>query len=122
MDHMVPTILSRIEKKNTALILLAVLELCLVQHASALDVILHPGISLSQTAIQEQYGKIDRAVELLRKAIKGVDSAEVKYHLAYALSKQGSIEEAKALLDEALSANQSFNGIEDARKLQKKLL
>jgi len=49
------------------------------------------------------------------------NNPEIRYHIAVALFELGRIDEAKSELQQALSTAQPFNGVEQARVLQKQL-
>lgn len=67
-------------------------------------------------------GETDRAVQLLRDArLRAPGNPEIRYHLAAALNKSGRKAEAREELAEALKSNVAFEGIEDARVLEKEL-
>ncbi len=70
-------------------------------------------------------GDIKTAIIILQKAIAGVkDNAAMHYHLAEAFYAAGEIEKSKAEVKRALSladSNETFNEIEQAKKLLNKL-
>jgi cellulose synthase operon protein C len=67
-------------------------------------------------------GQLERGVGLLRDArLRDPANPEIRYHLAAALHKSGRKAEAKDELAEALKSGVTFEGIEDARKLQMEL-
>lgn len=69
-----------------------------------------------------QQGQVDRGLGLLRDArLRDPGSGEIRYHLAVALSRSGRRSEAKAELSEALKTGITFEGIEEARRLEKEL-
>ncbi|MBA3033097.1 MAG: PEP-CTERM system TPR-repeat protein PrsT [Rhodocyclaceae bacterium] len=69
-----------------------------------------------------QTGETGRALQLLRDArLRAPGNPEIRYHLAVALDKSGRKAEAREELAEALKARVAFEGIEDARKLEKEL-
>ncbi|MDP1652067.1 MAG: PEP-CTERM system TPR-repeat protein PrsT [Rhodocyclaceae bacterium] len=69
-----------------------------------------------------QSGETDRALQLLRDArLRDPNNPEIRYHLAVALNKSGRKTEASEELAEALKARVAFEGIEDARMLEKEL-
>ncbi len=67
-------------------------------------------------------GQLDRGLSLLRDArLRAPDSLEIRYHLAHALSQAGRPGEAREELAYALKGGAPFEGIDEARKLQKEL-
>lgn len=67
-------------------------------------------------------GDTARALPLLQKALTlAPDAADIRYHLAYGLSKSGDKAGARKELDKLLSQNKQFPQIEDARSLLKTL-
>lgn len=69
-----------------------------------------------------QQGQADRAIQLLRDArLRAPGSPEIRYHLAAALIKGGRKTEAREELAEALKARKPFEGMEEARKLEREL-
>lgn len=69
-----------------------------------------------------QEGKIDEALLLLREArLRAPGNPEIRYHLAVALKKKGRKTEAKEELAEALKTRIEFEGIEDAKLLEKEI-
>jgi len=67
-------------------------------------------------------GSVDEGVELLQKAVDmGDSSAEVRYHLAAALSKTGKVDEARELLDDILSSDEPFASRLEAQELFQQL-
>lgn len=68
-----------------------------------------------------QNDQIERGIELLRLAVKGYPSPSVKYHLAVALHKFGSQEEAKELLEGVLKEGAAFTEREEAELLFNRL-
>jgi len=83
----------------------------------------------SNPAIQDTYGwlllrsgDVDRGVDLLRQAAKGMPgSMEVQYHYAAALARKGDKAGALAALELALKGQGSASIKADAEKLQKEL-
>jgi hypothetical protein len=58
----------------------------------------------------------------LREAkLRDSTNAEIRYHLAAALERLGRPAEARQELDQALTGNTGFPGIEDAKKLRQRL-
>ena len=69
-----------------------------------------------------QQNQVEKALGYLREAkLRAAADPEIKYHLAVALDKLGRSSEARQELDQALSGNTSFPGIEDAKKLRQRL-
>ncbi|HEX5127534.1 MAG TPA: XrtA/PEP-CTERM system TPR-repeat protein PrsT [Rhodocyclaceae bacterium] len=69
-----------------------------------------------------QQGQLDGGLRYLRDArLRAPESPELRYHLAFALAKLGHQAEAKTELDYGLKDGASFDGVEDARQLQKEL-
>ncbi|HEY8907164.1 MAG TPA: tetratricopeptide repeat protein, partial [Rhodoferax sp.] len=67
-------------------------------------------------------GQVDRGLALLRDArLRDSTDPEIRYHLAAALAKSGRSTEAREEVAQALKSGTSFEGIEDARKLQTEL-
>jgi cellulose synthase operon protein C len=67
-------------------------------------------------------GQVDRGLALLRDArLRDSTDPEIRYHLAAALAKSGRRTEAREEVAQALKISASFEGIEDARKLQAEL-
>lgn len=65
-----------------------------------------------------QNNELAEGVSFLRKAIASNPKfSSAKYHLAYALNKQGNKGDAKAMLEEILAQEQPFNERNDAEKL-----
>lgn len=66
--------------------------------------------------------QIDQGLKILREArLRDPASAEIRYHLAVALSKSGRLAEARSELNDALAGNKDFTGRADAVALQKSL-
>jgi cellulose synthase operon protein C len=69
-----------------------------------------------------QNGENDRALQLLRDArLRAPGNPEIRYHLSAALVKNGRKIEAREELTEALKARESFEGMEEARRLEREL-
>jgi putative PEP-CTERM system TPR-repeat lipoprotein len=69
-----------------------------------------------------EQGNTQRAVPLLQKAATlAPRSAEIRYHLAYGLSKAGDKAGARKELDKLLAENQPFAQIDEARSLRSTL-
>lgn len=69
-----------------------------------------------------EQGNTARGVDLLKKASAlAPRAAEIRYHLAYGLSKAGDKEGARKELDKLLSQNQPFAQLEAARSLRNTL-
>ena len=67
-------------------------------------------------------GETDRALQLLRDArLRMPQNPEIRYHLAAILYKAGRKSEAREELAEALKSRLSFDGIEEARQLEREL-
>jgi putative PEP-CTERM system TPR-repeat lipoprotein len=66
-------------------------------------------------------GKLPRAVDLLQKAASRSTSAEIRYHLAFALAKAGDKQRARGELEELLASQPSFPQRDDAIELLKQL-
>ena len=63
-------------------------------------------------------GSLDEGTDLLRKAVELTSGrAEIRYHLAAALSKAGDNGEARQLLQDILSTNEQFASRRDAQEL-----
>lgn len=72
--------------------------------------------------IMANQGQAERSLRYLRDAYyRASSNPEIRYHIAFALEKLGRKEEARKELEAALHSKQPFDGIEEARKLQKKL-
>jgi predicted Zn-dependent protease len=68
------------------------------------------------------HGQLDKGVGYLRDArLRSPSDPEVRYHLAVALKKLGRSREAKEELGQALQSGHSFDGIDDARRLEREL-
>jgi Flp pilus assembly protein TadD len=69
-----------------------------------------------------EQGNTQRAVPLLQKAATlAPRSAEIRYHLAYGLSKAGDKVGARKELDKLLAENQPFAQLDEARSLRSTL-
>lgn len=69
-----------------------------------------------------QQGQLDRGVSVLRDArLRAPDNPEIRYHLAYALAKTNKLSEAREELSQALNGTPRFEGLDDAKKLQRDL-
>ena len=69
-----------------------------------------------------EQGDTQRGVELLKKASAlAPQAAEIRYHLAYGLSKAGDKEGARRELDKLLSQKQPFAQLDEARSLRNTL-
>ncbi|MBL8449184.1 MAG: PEP-CTERM system TPR-repeat protein PrsT [Dechloromonas sp.] len=67
-------------------------------------------------------GQLDRGLALLRDArLRAPDSLEIRYHLAYALHQSGRNTEARDEIAYALKGGSNFEGVDDARRLQKEI-
>ena len=67
-------------------------------------------------------GQAEKGLRYLREAkLRNSSNAEIRYHLAAALERLGRPAEARQELDQALTGNTSFPGIEDAKKLHQRL-
>ncbi|MDH5619219.1 MAG: tetratricopeptide repeat protein [Gammaproteobacteria bacterium] len=67
-------------------------------------------------------GDFERAVPLLRDAVRQSPGiAEIRFHLASALASSGEISEARSILDELLSSEQSFASRAEAVRLSESL-
>lgn len=67
-------------------------------------------------------GQLDKGIAYLRDArLRNPSDPEVRYHLAVALNKLGRPREAKEELGQALQSGQSFDGVDDARRLERQL-
>lgn len=65
-------------------------------------------------------GQIERGVGLLRDArLRSPGNPEIRYHLAVGLQKNNRSAEAREELNEALKLGVDFDGVDEARKLQK---
>jgi cellulose synthase operon protein C len=68
--------------------------------------------------IQVSKGNLDDGIPMLRKAVELSDGhPDIKYHLAAGLAAAGEKAEARKILQETLSATDSFAGRSDAEKL-----
>ena len=66
--------------------------------------------------------KVEEGLRLLREArARASNVAEIRYHLAVALNKQGRDKEALAEVQAALESEQPFEGREEAEKLEREL-
>ncbi len=64
----------------------------------------------------------EKGLRYLREAkLRDSTNAEIRYHLAAALERLGRPAEARQELDQALTGNTGFPGIEDAKKLRQRL-
>jgi cellulose synthase operon protein C len=69
-----------------------------------------------------QKGQMEGGLRYLREArLRSPENAEIRYHLAYALSKTGRMSEAREELKVALGGGAQFPGIDDAQKLRREL-
>jgi putative PEP-CTERM system TPR-repeat lipoprotein len=69
-----------------------------------------------------QQGRTDEALLLLRDArLRAPENPEIRYHLALALEKSGRRKEAREELAEALRSGVPFEGIEEAKQLERLL-
>ena len=69
-----------------------------------------------------QEGQAQRALELLRKAVKQAPQIpDIRYHLAAALAKTGANEEARRTLTDLVNSGQTFQDLADAKQLLKQL-
>ncbi len=69
-----------------------------------------------------QNGAVDTGLKNLREArLRAPGNPEVRYHLAVALARSGRKDEARKELNEVIAANTRFDGIDDARQLQREL-
>lgn len=69
-----------------------------------------------------QDGRVDEAMVALRDAVSASpENAEISYHYAVALHRNGNSEQARALLDKILATGDEFDGLDDARKLRQEL-
>jgi putative PEP-CTERM system TPR-repeat lipoprotein len=67
-------------------------------------------------------GKVEEGLHYLRSAhSRESQNPEIRYHIAVALDKLGRKDEAKQELEQALSSNSPFSGIEHAKALSEKL-
>lgn len=72
--------------------------------------------------IMVERGKHARGAEMLRDAARlSPDSAEIRYHLAYALAKAGDASAARKELDVLLASRKDFAQLAEARKLRSEL-
>jgi thioredoxin-like negative regulator of GroEL len=63
-------------------------------------------------------GDATNALKLLRTATAGLpNDADIKYHLAVALSKTNQTAEAKTVLQQVVSSNAAFDSKPDAQRL-----
>ena len=68
--------------------------------------------------IQFKRGDLQEAVRTLESAVQGAqDSPDILYHLAKAYAAAGRNDDARPLLETALSQDANFSGAEDARSL-----
>ena len=69
-----------------------------------------------------QSGKLDMALQLLRDArLRQPESGEIRYHLAWTLSRLGRKAEAKEELSYALKSGNKFDSVVEAKGLMKEL-
>jgi len=69
-----------------------------------------------------QEGQAQRALELLRKAVKQAPQIpDIRYHLAAALAKTGANEEARRTLTDLVNSGQTFQDLAEAKQLLKQL-
>jgi putative PEP-CTERM system TPR-repeat lipoprotein len=67
-------------------------------------------------------GDLDRGIALLRDArLRDAANPEIRYHLAAGLAKVGRTAEARNELKEIFKGGASFEGLEEARKLEREL-
>jgi Flp pilus assembly protein TadD len=65
---------------------------------------------------------VEEGLHYLRSAhSRESQNPEIRYHIAVALDKLGRKDEAKQELEQALSSNSPFSGIEHAKALSEKL-
>ena len=63
-------------------------------------------------------GKLDQALPILQKAVIEAPSHPLlQYHLAMVQYKKGDVTSAKTNLQDALNANETFKGVEEAKKI-----
>jgi putative PEP-CTERM system TPR-repeat lipoprotein len=68
------------------------------------------------------HGSVDEGIEMLRKAVDLESGrAELRYHLAAALSKAGQNDEARKILQDVLSTDESFDSRPEAQRLLEQL-
>lgn len=81
-----------------------------------------PGIIDTLGWILVRQGQLERGLAMLRDArLRNPGDPEIRYHLASALSQSGRKSEAKDELSQALKAGIPFEGLDDARRLEKEL-
>jgi cellulose synthase operon protein C len=69
-----------------------------------------------------QNGQTERALQMLRDArLRQPGNPDIRYHLAAVLAQTGRTNEAREELDAALKLGVDFEGLADARKLQRSL-
>lgn len=69
-----------------------------------------------------QQGKVQEATRVLRGALEQApDNPDIRYHLAVALHRSGSSQEARDLLDGLLSVERNFGSRDQARQLREQL-
>lgn len=67
-------------------------------------------------------GQVETGLRYLREArLRSPESAEIRFHLAYALSKAGRLSEAREELKVALASGGRISAAEDAQKLRREL-
>jgi len=63
-------------------------------------------------------GSVDEGIDVLRQAVRlEAGRAEIRYHLAVALSKAGQVDEARRTLEEILASDEKFTSRDEAQKL-----
>lgn len=68
-----------------------------------------------------QDGQVEKALPLLQKAAQDLPVAEIRYHYAVALHRNGRVTDARTILGEVLDSGEDFTGRIEAQQLYKEL-